>query len=145
MERKKRMNHTVHGRCRSASTSGPVVSIQRHVANWDDLEGNTWKRVVEIGRRQLAGCYYLNPGFSVSCPVPTKAFFRKARRCQAAWCRTMGQVLGSANRRKVARRSTCLERQLVFTGILIIDGYQVDPRAWTQFEHPIPLADRADS
>jgi hypothetical protein len=110
--------------------AGPPVYVRTHPVNWDDLEQDTGARVLEIGRRKLMGCFYFNPQFTVSCSEPSVAFFRKARKCQAAWCRTVSQVLGSSNRRRAAKRVGPIERQLVFTGVLVIDGSHVDPREW---------------
>jgi len=111
----------------------PTVTVKTHPVNWDDLGEETGARVLEIGGRKLMGCFYLCPMFTISCSQPTPSFFRKARRCQAAWCRTMSQVLGSSNRRRAARRANPIERQLLFTGILIVNGNHIDPREWSAF------------
>jgi hypothetical protein len=111
-------------------TPGPPILVQRFAVDWDDLEKGTGDRVLEIGGRHSTGCFYLNPRYTVSCPEPSPEFFHRARKCQAAWCRTMGQVLGSSNRRRAASRARAIERQLAFTGILIIDGNHIDPREW---------------
>jgi len=120
-------------RRKPAPGAGPPVTVKTYPVNWDDLEGETAARVLEIGRRRLMGCFYLCPMFTVSCANPTPAFFRKARRCQASWCRIMSQVLGSSNRRRAAKRASPVERQLVFTGILIVNGNHIDPREWSTF------------
>ena len=112
------------------SFPGPNVTVVTHSVDWNDPGQETGARVLEIGGRKLMGSFYLCPRFTVSCGKPTPAFFRKARRCQAAWCRTMSQVLGSSNRRRAAKRVSPIERQMLFTGILVIDGNHVDPREW---------------
>lgn len=128
-----RMNQTIRtGSVPSPAAHYPVM-VQMHPVSWDDIEAETGARVLEIGRRKLTGSFYLCPRFTVSCAEPTPAFFRKARTCQAAWCRTMSQVLGPSNRRRAARRVSPIERQLVFTGILVIDGNHIDPREWKTF------------
>jgi len=109
---------------------GPPVHVRRFAVDWDDLEKSTSDRVLEIAERQSKGSFYLNPRFTVVSPEPIPEFFRRVRKCQAAWCRTMSQVLGSSNRRRAAKRVGPIERQLVFTGILIVDGNHVDPREW---------------
>jgi hypothetical protein len=42
----------------------------------------------------------------------------------------MGQVLGSAQRRRLAEKAHPLHRQLIFIGMLIIDGIIIDPGKW---------------
>lgn len=115
------------------SFAGPTVTVVTHSVDWNDPGQETGTRVLEIGGRKLMGCFYLCPRFTVSCAKPTPAFFRKARRCQAAWCRTMSQVLGSSSRRRAAKRASPIERQLAFTGILIVNGNYIDPREWSTF------------
>ena len=114
------------------SIPDPII-VRSYPVNWDDLEEGVWPRIL-MALKEPAGCFYLNPRYTVFCRVPKKTFFVKARKCQAAWCRTMGQVLRSSNRRKEARKRCPTQRQLMFTGMLIVDGVRLDPCQWVTME-----------
>jgi hypothetical protein len=102
--------------------------------DWNDPGLVTERGIREIIRDQLCGCFFLNPQFIVHSVEPSNHFYRTARKCQAAWFRTMSRTLGSANVRRFRRNSEFMERQLTCTGILIIDGRHISPREWRQRE-----------
>jgi len=115
----------------------PLVRVEQHqLPEWDEdaWAATTAERVGEIARDNRAGCFYLNPIFTVSAASFSAEFSRKARKCQASWYRRVDQVLLRKHRKRRERALTFLERQLAYTGILIIDGNPVPPHEWTAME-----------
>ena len=123
----------------------PRGSVRHFRADWERLEETTDRRVNGVLRRSLPGCWYLNPQCTVHCPRLTRAFFQRARKAQAAWCRTMTQSLGAANRQRAFRFITDdKRRRLEFTGILIIDGDELSPWEWYQREAQLGMHPESD-
>lgn len=112
----------------------PPVSVERFSVDWDCLEENPAREVRQIDHRGDRGAFFLNPRYRVTCKEPTAKFIAAARKAQADWCRTQSQVLGPANRRRQTKAANPLERQLIFTGMLIVDGQIISPRHWDTLE-----------
>lgn len=108
----------------------PHVTVRRFTVNWDFLEENPAREIKLIHQLGKRGAFYLNPRYLVACTEPTPKFIAAARKAQADWCRTQGQVLGPANRRRQAKAADLIERQLIFTGMVIVDGKIISPRHW---------------
>ena len=117
------------------------VMIRRFTPDWDFLAETTNARMHGVLEMLLPGSWYLNPIYTVHAEEPTKAFFRKARKCQADWFRTMSDSLGSATRRRTQKSTNDeRERRLSFSGILIVDGKVLDPDG-LDAEQNTPVAD----
>ena len=122
---------------------GVRIKIQHHAYDMHNLAEDVAARITAtlIGRPQ--GCVYFTPITTVSCQMPTAAFFRQVRREQARWCRQSSSTFP----RKIRRRSSnwvsggewigdkfarYLDRALCFTGILFIDGTFIQPHLWPE-------------
>jgi hypothetical protein len=105
-------------------------------------------RVVQIADAELQGCYYLNPEVTVYSQLPSLAFARQVRKCQAAWCRRFGKVVGASAFRRQARSRAFFIRQLAYQGILIADGKWIAPQDWQRiltFRSTLPPLAQASS
>ncbi len=117
-----------------------IVHIQEHqVPECDegDWIESTAKKVGEIANGNRAGCFYLNPVYTVSSPYFSTKFSLKARKCQANWYRRVDQVLLRKGRKRREREIDFWSRQAAYTGFLIIDGQPVPPHEWTAMEAKI--------
>ncbi len=107
----------------------------------------TEKRMQKIVEQNQDGCFYLNPLFTVSSLIFSKAFSNKARKCQSNWYRRVDQTLIRKHRKRRERELKFYIRQLTYTGILIIDGKDIPPHEWTMMEKQrrdvsIPMEDK---
>jgi hypothetical protein len=115
------------------------VSVQRHAYDFNDLAGGVGQRLTTIIQTP-AGCRYLNPAVTVSCPQPTRAFFAKVQREQARWSRIASQTFRKQVRRRVktwvslepasGKYARFLHRSACLTGLLFIDGRLVPHHQW---------------
>jgi hypothetical protein len=111
------------------------VLIQKLEPDWDFLAETTDVRRLQILQKHQPGSWYLNPRYTVHAHQPSPEFLRKARKCQADWFRMMDDSLGSTNRRRAQKRTrNQQERRLAYSGILIVDGKELDPHAWYALE-----------
>jgi hypothetical protein len=112
----------------------PAVTTTHHRFRWEDLTGPVASRSSRILLQHRKGCYYLNPQVTVFCVKPTERFLRKLRYDQDKWQTTIDSTLTIPKRRDFIRRAGPLGRELVYSGILIIDGLRVDPVCWSGIE-----------
>jgi len=115
----------------------PVVRVKEHQI--PECDEGDWiefiaKKVGEIAIGSRAGCFYLNPLFTVSASWFSAEFSRKARKCQANWYRRVDQALQRKHRKRRERELDFWSRQAAYTGILIIEGQPVPPHEWTAME-----------
>ncbi len=111
------------------------VLIQKFEPDWDFLAETTDVRRLQVLQEHRRGSWYLNPRYTVHAQQPSPEFLRKARKCQADWFRMMDDSLGSANRRRAQKRTKGRqERRLAYSGILIVDGKELDSHAWYALE-----------
>lgn len=115
---------------------GPIEIVKFHVA-WDDLDpsldelvASTTDRVTAI--KDPVGLFYCNPQFLVTAPAETclAAFVKQARRAQVLWNKHAARNMGHNSWRRRIKHEEPMRRQLLFTGILLVDGRVVHPRAW---------------
>ena len=74
---------------------------------------------------------YANPAFLVTSSSAGRSFLMAARRAQSNWFSTVRQILGTSG--SVHRNSKSVSpviRQLIHTGVLIIDGKHIWPNNW---------------
>ncbi len=109
-------------------TRSARVATRRHPVDLGDPAPSTGEALQRVSERP--GAFYINPRYEVSAAEPTPEFFQAARRAQRQWCRTMNQFLGSSNRRRHAKSLDPIERMLTHTGLLLVDGVVICPKAW---------------
>jgi hypothetical protein len=114
---------------RSRYTAGPV-QITKHHIDWDTVHTATADRISALPPD--ASRVYLNPGYTVECPAdaPLDQFIRQARRAQVIWNMLLARQFGSGTRKRLIKKADSRTRQLVFTGVLYLDGRPVDPKGW---------------
>jgi hypothetical protein len=110
------------------------VTSSHHMVKWNDITGPLASRSSKIILQRRKGCYYLNPQVTLFCDKLTEAFFRRFHYFQDQWQTTIDNTLGLDNRHDLVRRAGPLGRELVYTGMLIIDGLRVDPSCWCGIE-----------
>jgi hypothetical protein len=68
------------------------VRVHRHIVDWEasdlDLAELTAQRAVTLAPQIAAGCWFLNPRYTVSSPAPTAEFFRTVVNLRSTWLRT---------------------------------------------------------
>jgi hypothetical protein len=84
------------------------VRVKRHRVDWEasdlDLAAITGRRAVTLAPQIATGCWFLNPRYTVSSPVPTAEFFRTVLRLRSTWLRTCREVQGTSGQRHLARQ-----------------------------------------
>jgi hypothetical protein len=118
----------------------PRVKVRRHVYDFNDLAEGVGQRIITTVGRHPQGCHYFTPAVTVSCPMPTAAFFAKVRQEQARWCRIASHTFRKRQRRRVkswigheprdSKLARYLDRAMCLTGILFIDGSVVPHHQW---------------
>jgi hypothetical protein len=129
------------------------VSVERHEPDFNDLAWQTFTFLTpgldvehpgpndqiarclidRLGKHRLFrfGTVYANPCAVVRSEHATDTFLRYARRFQADWFHCFNESLFSATR---VRRQMSLEdrvtRQLMYTGVLIIEDKHIFPDRW---------------
>lgn len=99
---------------------GPDEEIARYLI---DLLGKPWLYPL--------GTIYANPCAVVRAEHANGTFLRYARRFQAEWFHRLNQSLFSAERvRRWMDQEDRLARQLIHTGVLIIDNRHIFPDRW---------------
>lgn len=119
------------------------VRVQRHDYDFNELAERVGQRLTAVIQAP-AGCHYLNPAVTVTCPQPTTAFFSVVRREQARWCRTASESIKKRERRRVKnwvcsepainKYDRYLNRSACLTGILLIDGKMVPHHRWSNYQ-----------
>jgi hypothetical protein len=108
------------------------VTVQRMVFDWNDPSNIVQKEMMNLDEKLFQGCWYLNPMFKVHSPGSICEFLKQVRRCQRNWFRKLNRQFGSANWRRLMRTITeVTERHMTFSGILFINGKEIDP--WSQY------------
>jgi hypothetical protein len=123
---------------RPAATAQPGsgVQVSAFPFDWNDVDYETIHlvvaaRAVQISDNCTMGYFYLNPQVTVYSPGPSIAFLKKARKCQAAWCRRFAKTIGAAAFRRQARNcDNFCSRQLAYHGIMVVHGKWVAPHDW---------------
>jgi hypothetical protein len=106
----------------------PDVIVQRLTWDWNDPSKTVQRTLQELGNRLHEGCWYLNPMFMVSCVEATRGFLSVVRKRQKEWFRVLNRQFGSANWRKQMRAmSNVRDRQMTFSGLLFVQGQDIDP------------------
>lgn len=125
-------------RAEKSYQAGPV-RITKHFVPW--IEGS-WEQFAQItARRALqtpldGGLHYFNPEYTLYAPAGTDpaVFLKQVRRALALWQKRIGRVLGVAARRRAIKREDPAQRPLTFTGILIMNGKSIHPKAWPDMQ-----------
>ena len=114
---------------RSRYTAGPV-QITKHHIDWNAFHTVTAERIKALSpdTRRV----YVNPEYTVECPAdaPLDRFIQQARRALVQWNMRMARQFGSGTRKRLIKKADSKTRQLVFTGILFLNGQPVDPKGW---------------
>jgi hypothetical protein len=116
-------------------TREPDVTVKPLVFDWNDPSEVPAQERNRILNQHLRGCWYVNPLFKVHCRLPTPEFLLRSRKCQRAWFRQLDRQFpdhGWRNKLGVTRDQ--VDRHTEFTGVLIIDGIEVDPENWNEIE-----------
>lgn len=114
---------------RSRYSAGPVQVTKHHI-DWNTFHTATAERIKDLlsdSRR-----VYVNPEYTVECPAdaPLDKFIQQARRALVQWNMRMARRFGSGTRKRLIKKADSKTRQLVFTGVLFLDGQPVDPKGW---------------
>lgn len=137
---------------------GNEVRVYRHVPDFENLELQVAVRMGLILNTESPSCLYVNPLCSVLCDAPDAEFFETARRFQGQWCRQarstfirqrtrrtrdwVSMVPGSNEPKRRQKYFRYLERAVVFTGLLFVNGKIVPARQWpTMAPAVLPLPD----
>ena len=124
-------------------TGEPDVSVKPLVFDWNDPSEVPAQERKKILDQHLPGCWYVNPLFKVHCPSLTPEFLSRARKCQGAWFRQLDRQFPDHGwRNKLDVTENQLERQTEFTGVLIIDGFEVDSQNWSEIERILGIQPR---
>jgi hypothetical protein len=103
--------------------------VKRLTWDWNDPSAIVRQEILALKGTGHDICLYLNPMFKVVSSDPARDFFLEARRCQREWCRVLTRQFGSSNwKTKMRITKDVLERRLTFSGIMFINGHEVDPR-----------------
>jgi hypothetical protein len=121
------------------------VRTKRLTWDWNDLAEAVQREIAARGDAILQGCWYLNPMFLVHAPEPISEFLIEVRRCQRAWFRTLNRQFRSANWRRLFQVTNDIwQRRTEFTGLLMIDGQEIDPRSQWRLEAELGLRPESD-
>lgn len=112
------------------------IMVEEYSVDWDDPGQSTEERILALIEANEDRCLYLNPQFTVTCQQPVAEFFGRARKCQAAWFRRFGKVLGSAGLRRASKRFSFKDRQFTFTGMMVVHGRLLAPHEWPRSDPP---------
>ena len=132
---------------RDSSFAAMKVTVQRYPVDVNTLAAEeVGDRIVSTIKQDSTGCVYFNPAARVFCLSASQEFFRVVRREQSRWCRQASHIFPRRVRRKASRWVTSevisdkhiryLDRALLFTGVLFINGRLILPHNW-----PVPVAD----
>jgi hypothetical protein len=121
------------------------VRVHRHIVDWEasdlDLAELTAQRAVTLAPQIAAGCWFLNPRYTVSSPAPTAEFFRTVVNLRSTWLRTCREVQGASCQRHLARQVVRRGRLGAITPIDPI----ADPGPFTDLSsRSVSLADLPD-
>ena len=115
------------------------VTITKFRVPWEDADPATCTELIvdpyrwfQEMERAPEGFYYLNPGYLVTVPPdsPLDLFVKHARRAQVLWNKQAARVMGRGRRRSMIKAEEPQARQLLFTGIMVLNGRPIHPRAW---------------
>ena len=121
------------------------LTVQRLVWDWNDPSEVVETEIRRIGEKRNRGCWYLNPMFRVYNPEPTQFFLGVVRRRQREWFRKLSRQFGSSNwRRLFDVTKNVYQRRIGFTGVLFIDGQEIDPRSQWQLEAQVGMHPGSD-
>jgi hypothetical protein len=103
--------------------------VKRLTWDWNDPSDIVRQEILALKGTGYDVCLFLNPMFRVLSSEPAREFFLEARRCQREWCRVLTRQFGSSNwKRKMWVTKDVLERRMTFSGIMFINGEEVNPR-----------------
>src|ERR1043165_3225172 len=107
---------------------GPI-DVAKHVIDWNFLEGSVRRRLETL---EPNATIYLNPEYSVTTADETaiELFVKQARRAQKLGNARLSRVLGSGNRRRAVKGADPATRQLLFAGVMFIEGHAMHPKGW---------------
>jgi hypothetical protein len=111
------------------------MSVTRYAVHHKTIIVTTGARVKRIFDSHPSGCFYVNPQYTVSCITATPEFFRATANCKKQWRRYVTRTLKQSTRSAILQDAGPLRRQLVVTGILIIDGVLVESCYWKRVEY----------
>jgi hypothetical protein len=123
----------------------PNVIVQRLIWDWNDPSRTVQRTLHELGNQLHEGCWYLNPMFMVSCVEATRGFLSVVRKRQREWFRVLNRQFGSANWRKQMRAMPNVwDRRMTFSGLLFVQGQDIDPSGQYCLEADIGLRPETD-
>lgn len=121
-----------------------VVRVHRHVPDFEDLSTSAALRA-EFLRKEKHPCFFVNPLVTILSRDPTPEFLRMVKKHQGEWIRRTRSCFPRKMRRKVSNWVTdqggfgnryyrYLDRCFSLTGYLSVNGQQIQPQRWSQFE-----------
>lgn len=113
---------------RSRYSAGPIEITKYHI-DWTDLPGSVEARLKAVS---ADGRYYLNPEYTVVGPAdaPLEQFVKQARRAQVLWNKRLARVFGSGGRKRMVKKADPALRQLINSGVMLLEGVPVNPKGW---------------
>lgn len=130
------------------SSPEPRPHVERHVIDWEvsDFSDLTLRQIRALGDDIRVGCHFLNPLYTVSSPIPTPAFYRKAMWAQAGWIKLFSDTINPYS--SIAFRHNCRTlgvsaKQLQVSGVMYRDGTRVPPPLWAQHARVVREPDLA--
>lgn len=107
---------------------GPIT-VTKHAIEWNDLEGSVRRRLAEV---EAGSTVYLNPEYTITATAdaPIDKFVRQARRAQALWNKRLARAIGAGARKRAVKRADPANRQLKFTGVMLVNGEPQHPKGW---------------
>ena len=124
-----------------------VVRVHRHSPDFEDLAASPAVRAAVLLKENYP-CFFVNPLVTILSRDPTPEFLRMVKKHQGEWIRRTRSCFPRKMRRKVSNWVTdqggfgiryyrYLDRCFSLTGYLSVNGQQIQPQQWSQFEaHP---------
>jgi len=121
-----------------------VVRVHRHSPDFEDLSTSAALRA-EVLLKEKHPCFFVNPLVTILSRDPTPEFLRMVKKHQGDWIRRTRSCFPRKMRRKVSnwvsdqggfgiRYYRYLDRCFSLTGYLSVNGQQIQPQRWSQFE-----------
>ncbi len=118
---------------RETIQAGPVTVTRYGLTDAAIREGDPSITVLpRLAAAPPVGYVYVNPEYSVvaTAEAPRDRFLRQARHYQLRWHQRVDRLCGNATARRMIRAANQTERQLRFSGVLMIDGRPVPADDW---------------
>ena len=107
-----------------------TVLVKKYQVDYDNIEESVAERLLDLS--QVDGRFYVNPEYTVRASDDTSKdeFLKQSQRALGLWNSRLAKILGSANRKKLYRKASAVEKNLKFTGVQVINGKVLGPKFW---------------